>query len=221
MLRIALPLLCSMLLHASLGWWLLAHSRVPAAAERFPEGPVFAVSLVTAAPSRPVPAALRTPQPERPRVQPNAAAAKVGVGLRRASSTASARTDTAVAASPAPPVERPAEPASGSAQTQVLAQLLPEVLVQRPSFRLPPAPPRYPAQARLRRLQGKVWVEVRLDEAGRQRDCRVLQSSGVALLDQAALEAVSRWQFNPERVGGQAVPSRVRIPIEFNLRAAR
>ena len=77
------------------------------------------------------------------------------------------------------------------------------------------------ALARQRRLQGVVWVEVRLGVRGEQRERRLLRSSGVPMLDRAALEAVQTWHFNPDRVGGQAVPSRVQIPIEFNLLTAR
>jgi protein TonB len=96
-----------------------------------------------------------------------------------------------------------------------------EVLSSKPSFREPPRQPSYPSQARRRNQQGVVLVEVRLDERGQQRSLNVLRSSGVESLDRAALEAVAKWRFNPERTGGQAVPSRVQIPIQFALTASR
>jgi protein TonB len=66
-----------------------------------------------------------------------------------------------------------------------------------------------------------VLVEVRLDARGQQRSINVLRSSGVDSLDRAALEAVAKWRFLPETTGGQAVPSRVHIPIQFALTASR
>jgi len=96
-----------------------------------------------------------------------------------------------------------------------------EVLSSKPSFREPPRQPRYPSQARRRNQQGVVLLEVRLDELGRQRSLNVLRSSGVESLDRAALQAVAAWRFNPETTDGQAVPSRVHIPIQFALTASR
>lgn len=96
-----------------------------------------------------------------------------------------------------------------------------EVFSQQPSFVSPPPAPRYPSQARRRNQQGVVLVEVRLDALGRQRELKLLRSSGVASLDSAALEAVSGWRFRPEMLDGQSVPSRVQIPIQFALTASR
>ncbi|MGH8438196.1 MAG: energy transducer TonB [Pseudomonas sp.] len=95
------------------------------------------------------------------------------------------------------------------------------VVSLRPSFVSPPPPPRYPSQARRRNQQGIVRVEVCLDEHGKQLKLTLVRSSGVASLDQAALEAVTQWRFRPETVDGRAVPSRVEIPIEFALTANR
>lgn len=97
----------------------------------------------------------------------------------------------------------------------------PEVLSVKPRFAAAPPPPRYPAQARRRNQQGVVLLEVRLDAYGAQRELKLLRSSGVPSLDQAALTAVSHWRFRPEEHDGQAVPSRVQIPIEFALTAIR
>jgi protein TonB len=64
-------------------------------------------------------------------------------------------------------------------------------------------------------------VEVRLDAEGRQREVKLMQSSGFASLDRAALEAVAQWKFQPEVQAGRALPSRVRIPIDFALHTRR
>ncbi|MBP8185654.1 MAG: energy transducer TonB [Pseudomonas sp.] len=119
-------------------------------------------------------------------------------------------------------VVSPASPAEGRAPAVAPPQAVrPEVLSLKPSFAQAPPPPRYPAQARRRNQQGVVLLEVRLDARGAQRELTLLRSSGVPSLDQAALAAVSRWRFRAEMRDGQAVPSRVHIPIEFALTATR
>ena len=91
------------------------------------------------------------------------------------------------------------------------------VLVERPAFASPPGAPVYPALARQRRQQGTVVVEVQLDRTGTQVVRRLLQSSGVDSLDEAALKAVEAWEFLPYRENGRARLSRVRLPIRFSL----
>ncbi|MCK7596292.1 energy transducer TonB [Microbulbifer sp. CAU 1566] len=91
------------------------------------------------------------------------------------------------------------------------------VLVERPAFASPPDAPVYPELARQRRQQGTVVVEVQLDASGTQVVRRLLQSSGVDSLDEAALRAVARWHFLPYRENGRARLSRVQLPIRFSL----
>lgn len=91
------------------------------------------------------------------------------------------------------------------------------VLVERPAFASPPGAPVYPELARQRRQQGTVVVEVQLDLSGAQQARRLLQSSGVDSLDEAALKAVAGWEFLPYREDGRARLSRVRLPIRFSL----
>jgi protein TonB len=119
-------------------------------------------------------------------------------------------------------VVSPALPAAGRAPAVAPLQAVsPEVLSLKPSFAQAPPPPRYPAQARRRNQQGVVLLEVRLDARGEQRELTLLRSSGVPSLDQAALTAVAGWRFRAEVRDGHKVPSRVQIPIEFALTAAR
>ncbi|MEK1940745.1 MAG: TonB family protein [Pseudomonas sp.] len=117
-------------------------------------------------------------------------------------------------------VELPSAATSAGPATPTLAPVK-EVFSRAPSFLQPPERPRYPSLAKRRNQQGVVLVEVRLDERGQQRALHIVQSSGVESLDEAALKAVSAWQFRPETSDGRAVPSRVQIPIEFALTASR
>lgn len=90
-------------------------------------------------------------------------------------------------------------------------------LINEPSFSKPPEQPRYPSLARKRGQQGTVWLEVWLDTAGEQIKREVKESSGIEILDKAALEAVSRWQFLPYSQENISIASRVRIPVQFVL----
>lgn len=89
--------------------------------------------------------------------------------------------------------------------------------ISEPQFLSPPSPPRYPTIARKRGQEGTVWVDIVLDAAGEQVQINLLRSSGVEMLDSAALLAVSNWRFKPYEAHGVSRPSRVRIPVEFAL----
>lgn len=235
MLRVSLFLLLSLALHAA-GWLLHGtHPRSPAAMPvseppqvlrlsavlqsvapaPVPSEPVQLQSLPkpppTVAPKPPVAARpLVTPKPRNPEpvVSPPKPFAPPTVSASAQAAPAAAKVVAAAA------VERePAKPAAPSAPVEVLSS--------QPSFLEPPRQPSYPSQARRRNQQGVVLVEVRLDARGQQRSINVLRSSGVDSLDRAALEAVAKWRFLPETTGGQAVPSRVQIPIQFALTASR
>jgi protein TonB len=77
--------------------------------------------------------------------------------------------------------------------------------------------PRYPAAARRRGIEGEVLVEVRVGADGAPAGVEILRSSGSALLDAAAVEALERWRFEPARSGGQPVAGTVEIPVTFKL----
>jgi protein TonB len=235
MLRVSLFLLLSLALHAA-GWLLHGtHPRSPAAMPvseapqvlrlsavlqpvapaPVPSEPVQLQSLPkpqpTVAPKPPVAARpLVTPKPRNPEpvVSPPKPFAQPTV-----SAPAQATPEAAKVVAAATVDREPAKPAAPSAPVEVLSS--------QPSFLEPPRQPSYPSQARRRNQQGVVLVEVRLDARGQQRSINVLRSSGVDSLDRAALEAVAKWRFLPETTGGQAVPSRVQIPIQFALTASR
>lgn len=80
-----------------------------------------------------------------------------------------------------------------------------------------PAPP-YPPDAYARRQQGRVLLEVRVNQRGLVDDVSVSKSSGVASLDQAALETVRSWRFEPARRGGRPAATVVIVPVRFVIR---
>ncbi|WP_053106449.1 energy transducer TonB [Thiopseudomonas alkaliphila] len=109
---------------------------------------------------------------------------------------------------------------SVSAKTSTPATPI-EVLSQQPRFKHQPKSPVYPASAKRKNQQGQVLVEVRLTAQGQQQELRIIQSSGVSSLDQAALNAVRGWQFLPELRQGLPVASRVQVPVNFTLNHRR
>lgn len=91
------------------------------------------------------------------------------------------------------------------------------ILVEKPTFKVRPAQPKYPRMAKRKGMEGTVLVEVWLDENGNQTHLSLLKSSGFDLLDDAALNAVKKWRFNGHKENGVALAHRVRIPVRFNL----
>ncbi len=78
-------------------------------------------------------------------------------------------------------------------------------------------PPRYPAAARRRGLEGRVLVHALVSAAGACARAEVRRSSGHPVLDEAALRAVRGWRFVPATREGRAVEAGVEIPIVFRL----
>lgn len=230
MLRLPLFLLLSLALHAA-GWLLHGKAQPPAlsAAQNRESPQVLRLAAVL---QQAAPAPVK--QPEQPQPQPQRQAVVPRKAPKPATEAPEAKAKPALVAQPTQSQPVQAQPTKTTSQSPVVvaaAQAVPtkpvaaqpaaEVFSAKPSFRYPPRPPNYPAQARRRNQQGEVLVEVRLDALGRQRSLNVLRSSGVDSLDRAALEAVAQWRFRPETSGGQAVPSRVQIPIRFALTASR
>jgi protein TonB len=84
-------------------------------------------------------------------------------------------------------------------------------------YRENPAPS-YPAVARRRGYEGTVLLNVLVDKGGQVAELRVEESSGHAMLDQAALRSVRGWRFEPAVRGDEKVSMWVRVPIRFQLR---
>ncbi len=77
--------------------------------------------------------------------------------------------------------------------------------------------PRYPESARMRGIQGRVFLEVRVNPRGKPDNVRIKASSGFKVLDRAALKAVRRWHFQPALKNGSAVSGMVVVPVNFKL----
>lgn len=86
----------------------------------------------------------------------------------------------------------------------------------RPNYLKNPEPP-YPAQARRRRQEGLVLLSVKVTVQGRAALVAVKQSSGFPVLDEAAVQAVKGWEFEPARIGARAMESEIEVPVRFRL----
>ena len=78
--------------------------------------------------------------------------------------------------------------------------------------------PSYPAAPRRLGIQGTTMLRVHVLADGRSGDVRVQESAGHPELDDAAVDAVRRWRFEPARRGAEAIAMWVLLPVEFKLR---
>lgn len=165
-----------------------------------PSGPVRAPPLD--APKAPVPA-------HRHRPAPAAALATTLHSVNLAPSLAPAPTGA--------PAAQPAITAKGAASATTLAPSAPGVIASaKPRYRSNPVP-EYPVPSRRRREEGIVYLNVTVEPTGWPAAVSLNRSSGFPLLDQAAIDAVRRWVFEPGRAGGVPVSSQVVVPVRFFL----
>lgn len=73
------------------------------------------------------------------------------------------------------------------------------------------APVRYPPEAREKRIEGAVVLEITVDQTGKVSDARVL--SGPEPLRKAALQSVLEWHYDPQ----SQAPATMQVVVEFRL----
>jgi protein TonB len=77
--------------------------------------------------------------------------------------------------------------------------------------------PNYPSISRRLGEEGLVLLHVQVTEDGTADSVALQTSSGSDRLDQAALEAVKKWQFVPAKRGEQSVSASVVVPVRFSI----
>ena len=77
--------------------------------------------------------------------------------------------------------------------------------------------PQYPPQAARRGLEGWVHVRFTITTAGSIKDAQVVKSSH-GVFERPALQAVAKWKYQPQLVGGQPAeaPNR-QVRVHFKL----
>ena len=77
------------------------------------------------------------------------------------------------------------------------------------------APPTYPAFARSIGLQGDIAIDALIDASGRVTTMKAL--SGPVPLQQAAMDALRQWIYEPARLNGQPVSTHLTVTVKFRL----
>lgn len=74
----------------------------------------------------------------------------------------------------------------------------------------------YPPEARSKNVEGAVVMNVLIDEQGRVREASLLEGPGHGL-NEAALDAIHRFQFEPAEIDKKPVAVRIRYAYRFVL----
>ncbi len=83
------------------------------------------------------------------------------------------------------------------------------------SFAGDAALPRYPADAVARKIGGRVVVLVHVGADGKPKSVKVESSKPAGMFDKVAVDAASKWKFNPPTSHGKSVDGWVRVPVDF------
>jgi periplasmic protein TonB len=199
-------------LHGALAWGLLQLTPVR---EALAEAAPMFVDLL--APPAPEPPPEPPPPPPRPiPKQPPPPAPVISAAPAPAPAPFVVEPPPPEPAPPAPPevpvvVAAPAPPAPPAPPPP--PKEIPASAIQ---YLEPPAPV-YPRASRRLNESGLVVVRVYVDTDGHPRTVQVLQSSGYARLDDAAVEGVRRARFRPYTENGVPTAGWARIPIPFEL----
>lgn len=133
------------------------------------------------------------------------AAAARGAGEKAATEAAAAKekADAVVAAR---------EKAAAARARAVKAAVRPGGRIMAPK-KIKDFPPVYPALAQTAGVSGPVTIEATIDTEGKVVDAKVVKS--IALLDQAALDAVQQWEYLPTMLNGTPVPVTITVTVNF------
>lgn len=82
-------------------------------------------------------------------------------------------------------------------------------------------PPDYPAELACDGVGGHVGLLMKIGTDGTPKNIRVEDGSGYAALDQAAIEAVKHWRFQPATRRGEAMETDLRVPVTFTAPTMR
>jgi protein TonB len=204
------------LLHLWVGLWLLKPADLP----KPPSLVVMEVSLVSA----PVPQAQVTPpappKPEPPKLEPpkkqpvkkpvvkKMPVMPKQVELPKPQPVAEERPSlpNPPQVSVPQPVSRPAPPVVSS-EPKISTGVIP----------LERIPPKYPARAANRHIEGWVKIEFTITTNGTVKDAVVVEAEPVEVFDDAALKAIEQWIFKEKIVDGVAVEQRAVQTLQFKL----
>ena len=76
---------------------------------------------------------------------------------------------------------------------------------------------KYPASAKKKGIKGYVVLSILIDENGRVDEVQVLESSPAGVFDEAALQGINAWRFEPAKYEGKKVKVWAKQKIRFDL----
>jgi periplasmic protein TonB len=118
---------------------------------------------------------------------------------------------------PATPQVAPPPPTTGPIPARVVASPGTGLEISaEPRYRSNPKP-QYPIPSLRRQEEGVVFLNVVVRADGSPAEVSLNRSSGHPLLDQAALDVVRHWTFEPARAAGVPVSSKLDVPVRFSL----
>jgi TonB family protein len=85
----------------------------------------------------------------------------------------------------------------------------------KPARLLSSVAPVYPAIAKAQRVAGSVKVDALVDATGHVTSMNIV--SGPALLQQAAMDALRHWRYEPAQLDGKAVAMHLTVSVQFKL----
>jgi TonB family protein len=106
--------------------------------------------------------------------------------------------------------------ANNGASASAIASLLPSGGRMKEAQLILKSAPNYPATAKQVRVEGDVTVEAVIDITGKLSNMKVV--SGQPLLQQAALDSLRTWKYEPAYLNDKPVPVQTSITVKFRLR---
>lgn len=77
--------------------------------------------------------------------------------------------------------------------------------------------PIYPYAAKRRNLTGDLLLRFVVNDGGNVENVEVIKSTPKGVFEESAIRAVRKWRFKPGYVQGEAVFTRVIVPINFRI----
>lgn len=204
-----LLLLLVLLLHAWVGLWLLSPADEPAKA---PTEIVMEVSLI-AAPGQKAPItppAPAKPEPPKKQAEKKPVRKKMPVIPKQAQLP-----EPTPIADEKPPVADAAPVSAPPAVTKPAVDSAAKLSAD--AIPLERIPPKYPARAVNRHIEGWVKIEFTITADGSVEDAVVKEAQPPEIFDEAALKAINQWTFKEKIVDGKAVEQRAVQTLQFKL----
>jgi len=111
----------------------------------------------------------------------------------------------------------PTRVADLAVQTDTKKLVMTESSVDTPPRPLSRTSPRYPPRARADSVEGHVVLSLLVDVSGNVEKAKVVESQPPGVFDEAALEAVRQWRFEPATYEGAPVKAWARQRMPFVL----